>query len=373
MGLRHRRDTGKLRREIAYQAARLMYQRQESEYYRAKVKAARRVAPGWVKPADLPSNAEIREQVQLLARMHEGERRNDNLFRMRLSALRMMKRLKRFHPRLIGSVWTGHIRQGSDIDIHLFADGVSGVTAELEAEALLYDVQRKEVRKHGEHRVYTHVHLFDEFPFELTVYSRDKQHQSFTCSITHKPIPRASIAQLEQFLQETYPEQDLECELAALESSVDRFQLYYSLLLPLETVKQNPRYHPEGDVLYHSLQVFEHARDRLPYDEEFLLAALLHDVGKGLDPEDHVSAGLEALADFITPRTYWLIQHHMVAHEIARGNAGARARKRVRAHECFDDLMLLQECDQAGRECGVDVCELEESLEYVRELAHLFG
>ena len=46
--------------------------RQESEYYRAKMKAARRLCQGWVKPADLPSNREIRDQIQSFARMHEG-------------------------------------------------------------------------------------------------------------------------------------------------------------------------------------------------------------------------------------------------------------------------------------------------------------
>ena len=59
-------NVSKLRRQIAWEAARLMYQRQESEYYRAKQKAARRLCQGWVKPADLPSNAEIRDEVQSL-------------------------------------------------------------------------------------------------------------------------------------------------------------------------------------------------------------------------------------------------------------------------------------------------------------------
>ena len=62
----------KLRRQIAWEAARLMYDRQESEYYRAKLKAARRMCQGWVKPADLPSNSEIRDQIELLARLYEG-------------------------------------------------------------------------------------------------------------------------------------------------------------------------------------------------------------------------------------------------------------------------------------------------------------
>ena len=56
-------DHSKLRRQIAFEAARLMYSREEGEYYRAKMKAARHCYRGWVKPADLPSNAEIRDQL----------------------------------------------------------------------------------------------------------------------------------------------------------------------------------------------------------------------------------------------------------------------------------------------------------------------
>ena len=64
--------SNKLRREIAFEAARLMYSRQESEYYTAKMKAGRRLCRGWVKPRDLPSNAEIRDAIQSFARIHEG-------------------------------------------------------------------------------------------------------------------------------------------------------------------------------------------------------------------------------------------------------------------------------------------------------------
>ncbi len=80
---------------------------------------------------------------------------------------------------------------------------------------------------------------------------------------------------------------------------------------PLEAVKQNVKYHPEGDALFHSLQVFELARHARPYDEEFLLAALLHDVGKAIDPHDHVATGVEALRGAVPPRTLLLVEHHM--------------------------------------------------------------
>ena len=158
-----------------------------------------------------------------------------------------------------------------------------------------------------------------------------------------------------------------------IESQVDRFQLFESLLLPLEEVKQNRKYHPEGDALYHSLQVFDLARDELPYDEEFILAALLHDVGKGIDRDDHVGSALEALEGFITERTAWLIAHHMDAHRIHDGTIGARAHRRLRENENYDDLLLLSECDRGGRQIGVMVPDVDEALDYVRELADMCG
>ena len=350
-----------------------MYQRQESEYYRAKMKAAKRICRGWVKPADLPSNSEIRDQVQMLAHLYEGETRRDNLRDMRIEALRVMKLLAKFRPRLIGSVLTGHVRTGSDIDLHIFSDSVESVCHELEREGMIFDVERKRVRKHGEERTFVHIHIKDRFPFELTVYASVKAHFVWKSSITGKAIERASIAELEQFLQDEYPELDIDEAVQEIESQVDRFQVYEALLLPLEEVKQNKTYHPEGDALYHSLQVFDLARDEQPYDEEFILAALLHDVGKAIDRGDHVMAGLEALAGFITDRTAWLIAHHMDGHKIHDQTIGARAHRRLRENENYEDLVLLSECDRAGRQVGIMVPDVEEALDYVREIAEMCG
>jgi predicted HD phosphohydrolase len=138
-------------------------------------------------------------------------------------------------------------------------------------------------------------------------------------------------------------------------------------------VKQSPTYHPEGDALYHSLQVYDLACDQLPYDEEFLLAALLHDVGKGIDRHDHVQSGLESLEGFITERTYWLIEQHMLAHKIHDRTIGARARKRLEQNENFHDLILLGECDRGGRQVGVQTTSLEDALEYIREISDSYG
>jgi predicted HD phosphohydrolase len=363
---------GKLRQAIALEAARLMYERIETEYFTAKRKAAKRLCPkqgGSVKPKDLPSNCEIREQIQLFARLHEGDKRTQNLREMRLEALRMMHILRPFRPRLIGSVMTGHVRKGSDIDLHIFCDAPALVTDLLDQAGCQYDLERKQVVKHGESRVFTHIHVFDRFNFELTVYPEDKAHYVFKSSITGKAIERASIAELEDFLVKEYPDLCLDDEMAAAElaSDIDPYPVFRLLLLPLENVRGSAKYHPEGDVLYHSLQVFELARDARPYDVELMLAALLHDIGKGLDPGNHVEAGLDALEGLITDRTRFLIAHHMDAHAIRDGSLKGSLRREIEASEDFEDLMLLQECDRKGRVSGAVVCSLDEALEFIRQ------
>jgi len=369
-------SSDKLRRRVAWEAARLMYSREESEYFRAKMKAARRLRRDprdELKPSDLPSNREIRDQIQVLARMHEGQRHKENLRRMRLEALRMMRVLTSFRPRLVGSTLTGHVRKGSDIDLHVFSDSVEAVAAALDAEGVRYEVERKRVLKHGQERQFTHVHVDDHFAFELTVYPSDKAHYVFKSSVTGKAMERASIAELEQLLAKEYPDAPLEQVVLEAESRLDPFQVYEILLLPLEQVKESRQHHPEGDALYHSLQVFRLARHERPYDEEFLLAALLHDVGKAIDRKEHVAATLEALEGFITPRTAWLIEHHMEGHAMLDGTLGARSRRRLQGSEDFEELMLLAECDRAGRATGVEVPDVQDALEYLRDLAQTCG
>ena len=363
----------KLRRGIIVEAARMMYSRHETEYYRAKLKAARRICRGWVKPSELPSNSEIRDEIQRMATLFEGNARFDRLREMRVEALRIMRLLAHCRPKIIGSTFTGHVRQGSDIDIHVFSSSVDAITGSLDAEGMDYEVERKRVRKLGEERLFTHIHIRDRFPIELTVYSPDKSSFVFKSSITGKAMERATLPEFELFLRQEYPDSDLEAEVASAEEAIDRFQVYRALLIPLETVMQDEYYHPEGDVLYHLLQCYVLAREELPYDEEFQLAALLHDIGKGLDKYNHVEAGLEALEGHITARTAWLIEHHMDVHKIRDRTIGHRAHLRLRESPDYEDLMRLGICDRGARICGAQVPDVDEALDELRDLARMYG
>ena len=229
--------------------------------------------------------------------------------------------------------------------------------------------------KNNVRTLYCHIHVHDRFEFELTVYPTEKTSFGFKSSITGKPIERASESQLLQQLEHLYPDRDIEAAVADAEQQVDPLQLFYVLLLPLEKVIQSPAYHPEGDALYHTMQVFDRVCDERPYDEELLTAALLHDVGKGIDRYDHVAAGLEAIGPFVSPRTHWLIEYHMLAHQIHDRTIGVRAHRRLREHEDYEDLLLLSRCDRAGRVPGVQASELDEAIDYLRDLANgsLFG
>ncbi len=159
-----------------------------------------------------------------------------------------------------------------------------------------------------------------------------------------------------------------EISTAVMADHLDRFTIYRLRLTPLESVKQNPKYHPEGDALYHSLQVFERAREVRPYDEEFLLAALLHDVGKGIASSDHALASVEALRGAVPDRTLWLIEHHMDLLGSRERSLTPRQRQALEDSDYVEDLKLLRDLDNAGRIAGAPVGTIDEALAYLKGL-----
>ncbi len=345
-----------------------MYERIEKEYFTAKRKAAAQLGVKFkFNPQDLPSNREIRDEILNLARMFEGQGRLDKLADMRVTARKFMRMLECFHPRLIGSTLTGHIRKGSDIDLHVFSNEVSAVTDVLETYGCNYQVEHKRIIKHNTERLFTHVHLTGKYTTELTVYARDLLHYPFKSSITGTTIEKADLADVEALIAREHPEVRLE-DADEFEPQVDPFLIWPLLLGPLESVKQDPRHHPEGDALYHSLQAFELAREEVPYDQELITAALLHDIGKAIDPADHVAAGLEALEGTLTEREEFLIAHHMDAQAYVNGTLGGKLRRRLADSEWFDDLQTLRSIDDRARRPGMQVCSVEQAVAFLKAM-----
>lgn len=136
------------------------------------------------------------------------------------------------------------------------------------------------------------------------------------------------------------------------------------LLCALDGVSQDRRYHPEGDALYHSLQVFQHAR-RDTADPALLAAALLHDVGKALTGPDHDVEGAALLEGLIHPRVVFLVRHHL---DLLR--APALTRRRFQRSPRLRDLELLRRWDLAGRSPRATVISPEDALQLLAPHVH---
>ncbi len=201
-----KRGPGKARRLLAREAARLMYEEEVAQYFVAKRMAAKRLFGRAgakqirFRPRDLPSNGEIQEALLALADATEGAARLDRLEDMRRIALRVMRRLASFDPRLIGSVATGHVRAGSDIDIQIFADDPDAPEAHLRSIGWAYVRDDVVIRRASGVHEYQHLRLEWEHPIELTVYPRRELRTRPRSSTDGQPMTRLSIRAVEALL-----------------------------------------------------------------------------------------------------------------------------------------------------------------------------
>lgn len=193
----------RIRRCIAQEAARLMYEEGVREYRDAKRKAARRF--GSEKTlclgSHLPSNAEIHGELRRLIGIYEEEVQRKRLSRLRRGALRLMEMLAPFKPRLVGSVLTGAVTEQSDIDLHLFADSPEEVEEFLRGKGIPYELEVVTIRHGGEFFDYPHIYLEDDgVVVDCTVYPLGDIHRIPKSSITGRPMERATAKKLKKII-----------------------------------------------------------------------------------------------------------------------------------------------------------------------------
>lgn len=124
-------------------------------------------------------------------------------------------------------------------------------------------------------------------------------------------------------------------------------------------MQQPPKYHPESDALYHSLQVFDLAHSQ-SCDPELWAAALFHDVGKSVDQYNHANIGAEMLAGILPDRIIWLVDHHLDLLINSRKTHRLLAGTRQLA-----DLIQLRRWDLNGRSPYAEVMPVATALDIV--------
>jgi predicted nucleotidyltransferase len=190
---------------VAREAATLLYFGAEKEYKQAKVKAAQTLGTHF-----LPSNLDIALELNKIAEENEGAKRKERLIEMRNEALKIMKLLGTYCPVLIGSVWRGTIKHGSDIDIAVYADDPEVIVRVLkEADIRVLKTLWTTVNKHGLTSESFHIYAdtLDKHGLEIVVRSRDEAGKKRKCEIFGDEMKGLNIKELEKVISENPTQQ----------------------------------------------------------------------------------------------------------------------------------------------------------------------
>ena len=192
--------TAELKRKVAREAATLLYFGAEKEYKQAKARAAKTLGAHF-----LPSNLEVALELDAIAEENEGTDRMDRLVKRRKEALGIMKLLDVYCPLLIGSVWRGTSRRGSDIDIAVYADDPQEVVDKLRAQGV--NVSKTAwitVNKQG--LTMESFHIYTETSsghgIEIVVRSVNDKSRKRKCEIYGDEIKGLKIQELEKVLKD---------------------------------------------------------------------------------------------------------------------------------------------------------------------------
>lgn len=186
-----------VRERIAKEAARLICETGVGDYQLAKRKALERLRIP--EQRHLPGNEEIEAAVLEYQRLFRAHSQPLRLAQLRQVAVRAMRFLERFQPRLVGAVLSGTADEHSDVCLHLFAE-----TAE---DVGLFLLDNGVPHEHGERamklasddtqRLPTCRFMADDVPVELVVFAERVRHRVPLSPVDGRPMERAALQAVE--------------------------------------------------------------------------------------------------------------------------------------------------------------------------------
>ena len=116
------------------------------------------------------------------------------------------------------------------------------------------------------------------------------------------------------------------------------------------------------DRLTHSLQSATLAhRDGM--DEEYVVCALLHDIGDTLGSHNHSDIAAAILKPFVSEEHHWMVEHHGIFqgyYFFHFGGLDRNMRDKFRGHDCFErTAMFCARHDQNAFDPAYDTMPLE--------------
>jgi predicted HD phosphohydrolase len=158
--------------------------------------------------------------------------------------------------------------------------------------------------------------------------------------------------------------------ITRLEEEHKQAHLADSVLGVLQAMKGETMGFPV-DRYEHSVQTATRAlRDGA--DEEMVVAALLHDIGDALAPDNHSELAAAVLRPYVSERTWWIVKHHGLFqgyyfyHHVGRDRD---AREQYRSHPHFQACAdFCEHWDQVAFDPDYDTEPLETFEPMVRRL-----
>jgi hypothetical protein len=192
----------RIRKLLAIEAAKIMTESGVKDFYTAKRKAAARL--GIPNTGNLPRNTEIEQALLEHQRLFRNDTQPSHLRELRQTTLRIMRFLQIFNPHLVGPVLSGTADQHSEITIHVFTDTPEDVARHLIEESIPFKIGENRLNLSKAHviRYPAYYFLAGETGIEITVFPYDGIRQAPLSPVDGKPMPRASIRELDSLVQQ---------------------------------------------------------------------------------------------------------------------------------------------------------------------------
>ena len=197
------KKTSQIRRIIAAEAARIMSTQSLFNYRVAKQKAVERL--GINLRTTMPSNAEVESALRAYQGVYGGQRHIRRLQKMRGVALRVMRSLESFCPRLVGPVLEGTADENARVSIHVFNDPPDAVVIHLLDKGLVFRNEQRKIRWHNGN--YKQVQLLvtdlEDIEVELVLFNCLDLRQAPPSPVDRRPQKRAPLSEVECLLADT--------------------------------------------------------------------------------------------------------------------------------------------------------------------------
>lgn len=185
---------------IAQECARIMLDEGVRDYAAAKRKATQRLMVDG--RANLPSNLEIDAAMLERRRLFVDADELAELQELREAALKVMRRLEGFEPRLVGAVLKGTAGVGARATLHVFADTAEELLFALMDRGLRYREAARTQRVAGVQQSLPSVLLqIGAAEVELVVFPLDGLRQAPPSPVDGRPMRRADVGEVDALVE----------------------------------------------------------------------------------------------------------------------------------------------------------------------------